>query len=263
MYKKISIVGAPGTGKTTLVRYLIDRIGLDMSEVMFIAYMGKAATCLQRNGLPAKTMHSALYDYKRVVARDENGNKIYDDLGLPKLKLAFELKESIGHNIRLIVLDEGSTVSSEMAKDLLSFNIPVIVLGDLNQLPPVFGKPYFLQKPDVILRQIMRQAENSPIVYLSQLVLNDVPLRPGVYGNSAVILKDNINEYNYRKADMVLTFTNKLRGAVNTMFRERIKKIRRLDIPNKGEQVICRRNNWNTSVNSIFLTNGTTGFIDY
>lgn len=258
------ISGAAGTGKTTLVRYLIERIGLSMDEVLFVAYMGKAATCMQRNGLPAKTMHSAMYKYTKVIARDkETGKIIYDAHGYPKLELAFQLKESIGSKIKLVVLDEGSTVSTEMAEDLLSFGLPVIVLGDLNQLPPVFGKSYFLQHPNVILRQIMRQAENSPIVYLSQKVLNNERLTPGVYGDSAVVYKDDLNESNYRKADIVLTYTNKLRSAVNEMYREKIKKVKRLDIPNVGEQIICRRNNYAEQIGGIFLTNGTTGYIDH
>ena len=34
------ISGAAGTGKTFLIRYFIDRIGLDLSDVAFVAYMG-------------------------------------------------------------------------------------------------------------------------------------------------------------------------------------------------------------------------------
>ena len=257
------LCGAAGTGKTTIVRYLIEQIGLELDQVLFVAFMGKAATCLQRNGLPAKTIHSACYKYKKVVARDENGKKILDEYGLPKLKLQFELRDSVGDNIKLIVVDEGGQVNTEMARDLLSFGLPVIVLGDLNQLPPVFGKSYFLQKPNYVLKQIMRQAEGSPIIYLSQCVLNDQQIKPGIYGDSTVIRKDALNDYTYRKADVVLTFTNKLRGLVNNMYREQIKKIKNLDIPHQGENVICRKNNWNKELDGIFLTNGMSGFIDY
>lgn len=257
------LCGAAGTGKTTIVRYLIEQIGLSMDEVLFVAFMGKAATCLQRNGLPAKTIHSACYTYHKVPMRDENGKKILDEYGLPKMKLKFELKESIGSHIKLIVVDEGGQVNTEMARDLLSFGLPMIVLGDLNQLPPVFGKSYFLQKPDYVLKQIMRQSEGSPIIYLSQCVLNDRQITPGIYGDSAVIRKDDLNDYTYKKADVVLTFTNKLRSAVNTMFREHIKKFKDLDVPHQGESIICRKNNWNKELDGVFLTNGMTGYIDY
>ena len=55
----------PGRGKTFLVRYLIDRVGLSYDEVLFVAFMGKAASQLARNGLPAKTIHSAIYKYEK------------------------------------------------------------------------------------------------------------------------------------------------------------------------------------------------------
>ena len=54
------ISGAAGTGKTTMVLYLIEQLGLSLDEVLFMAYMGKAATQLARHGLPAKTIHSSI-----------------------------------------------------------------------------------------------------------------------------------------------------------------------------------------------------------
>ena len=36
------ISGAAGTGKTSCVRYLIERLGLNYDQVLFVAYMGKA-----------------------------------------------------------------------------------------------------------------------------------------------------------------------------------------------------------------------------
>ena len=198
------ISGYGGTGKTTLVRYLIERIGLTDKEVLFVAFMGKAASVLSRMGLPAKTIHSTIYNYEKVLARDENNKIIFNDKGKPKLIGKFVKKEKLDKKIKLIVLDEGSMVDEKTGLDLLSFGIPTIVLGDLNQLPPVFGKPFFLQNPDVTLTEIMRQAEGNPIIFLEQQVLNDKPLKIGVYGNSAVISKNDIDEYYFRETDIVL-----------------------------------------------------------
>lgn len=257
------ISGAAGTGKTTLVRYIMDALEIDMDEVLFLAFMGKAATVMAKNGLPAQTIHSAIYNVEKVPVMGEDGKYERYSNGKIKKKLKFVLKDRIKKGIRLIVVDEGSTVNEKLAEDLLSFGIPVIVLGDLNQLPPVMGNPYFLQDPDVILTQIMRQNENNPIIYLSQKVLNDEPLNVNVYGTSAVISRKSLEDHNFVNADIVLTGTNKLRHFVNALFRGRYFPDLSETFPSIGEKVICVRNNWECNVDGIYLTNGMTGFISY
>ena len=259
------ITGAGGTGKTTVVRYLIDRLGLDYDEVLFVTFMGKAATRLARTGLPARTIHSTIYTYEKVIARDENNKIIFKDNGKPKLVSKFILKDHLNKKIKLIVVDEGSMIDEKIGKDLESFGIPIIVLGDLNQLPPVYGNSYFLDNPDYTLTEIMRQAENSPIIRLEQMVLNDEPLKHGIYGNScAVIPKKDINEFYFKDSDIILTCTNRLRYNINNFCREEIKKIVRLEYPHIGEKVICRKNNWDKCIDgNIYMTNGMTGYVDY
>ena len=259
----IEVSGAAGTGKTTLIKYFIDRLELKMENVLFVAFMGKAAVQMARTGLPAKTIHSAIYDYVESIARDEDGKMIIKSNGKPKIIHRFELKDHLSKKIKLIVVDEGSMVDPNIGRDLLSFNIPVVVLGDLNQLPPVFGDPFFLKEPDIILKQIMRQAENDPIVWLANQVLDGNELKPGVYGNSAVIRKSDITDFNLKKADMIITGTNKLRYNINQYMRESIKGIKKLEYPHVNEKVICKKNNWDHSLgDNIYLMNGLTGFVD-
>lgn len=258
------ISGAAGTGKTTLIRYFIERIGLELNEVAFVAYMGKAATVMARNGLPGQTIHSLIYEYTRVLDLDEDGNIQLNERGKPKTKIAFELKEKLSKKIKLIVLDEAGMVNEKIGTDLMSYGIPIITLGDLNQLPPVFGKAFFLKNPNVILTQVMRQAEGNPIVWLAHRVLENLPLQTGVYGSSSVISKDDLNEFILKKSDIVITGTNKLRYEINNLFREQITPVRKLDFINVGEKLVCRKNNWNRSIDDIiFLTNGLTGYADF
>lgn len=259
----LEISGPAGSGKTFLVRYLIERFGLDLDEVLFVAYMGKAAMIMARNGLPAQTIHSAIYNYEKILDKVEGKIQMLPN-GRPKMKHVFVKKERLHPKIKLIVLDEGSMVNEIIAKDLLSFNIPVIVLGDLNQLPPVFGNSFFLNNPDIILTKIMRQAEQSPIIYLSQQVLNGNKLTNGVYGNCAVINKSDVTDYLFNEADIVLTGTNRLRYEINNLFRTHIKKGIKEQYPNVGEKIICRQNNINKHINdNIYLTNGMVGYVDY
>lgn len=260
------VAGGAGTGKTTCIMYFIQRMGLELDEVLFVSYMGKAVSQMIRNGLPAKTIHATCYTYEKEVERDEKGRMILTDSGKPKTKWVAHLKDRLPKGIKLIVVDEGFTIPERNALDLLTFNLPTLVLGDHNQLPPPFGRPYFLKEPDVVLHQVMRQAEGNPIIYLAQRILNDEDLKEGVYGTSAVIRRKNLTDYMLKHADVIITATNRLRGEINKIFRENFYDFSHLEIPHYGEKIICRRNNWGKFIKNkgeIYLTNGTTGFVDY
>lgn len=257
------IMGPAGSGKTTIILYLIERLGLTLEQVLFVAYMGKAAMVMAQKGLPAKTIHSTIYRYEKEMVV-EDGHIVLNANGRPKTKLVQQLKDKISNKIKLIVVDEGGLVNEEIGRDLASFGVPIIALGDPNQLPPIFGKSFFFKHPNVILTKVMRQAEGNPIIWLSQEVLQGNRLQKGIYGNSAVISKSDLNEYMFSQADEVITYTNRLRYEVNNLFREQFKKIKRLDTPVVGEKVVCRKNNWSKCIDdNVYLTNGTTGYIDY
>ena len=74
-----SISGPAGSGKTFLIRVLIDQIhGIKLDDVLFVAYVGKAALNLSKSGLNASTIHSAIYHAIDVVTdrKDKDGNVI-------------------------------------------------------------------------------------------------------------------------------------------------------------------------------------------
>lgn len=269
-YKQtISVGGKAGCGKTTFILYFIDRIGLPLDEVLFVSYMGKAVSRMIQTGLPAKTLHSTCYTYEKEPARGEDGKIIYGLNGKPKMVWVPILKDHLPKKIKLIVADEAYTIPEKNGKDLESFGIPIIAVGDPHQLAPPFGKAYFLtgDNLDITLNQIMRQAEGNPIIYLAQRALDRLPIPEGAYGSSTVIKKANLTDYALKKADIILTTTNRLRGRVNDLFRENFMNVGNLDIPHVGEKVICRANDWSKFIplggTECYLTNGTTGFIDY
>lgn len=256
------ISGAAGTGKTTIVYHLIDEIGLKKENVLFMAYVGKATLALARKGNYAQTIHSTIYDVTEVPKTDEFGQEIIKNNRV-LTRFGFVKKESLPPNIQLLVVDEAAMVSKEIAADILSFNIPVIALGDRNQLDPVFGEPYFLRYPDVVLTEPMRQSLDSPIIYLSQLAMKGKYIKKQKYGdNCYVIDKSMITDDMLIKSDVVICGRNRTRDIINRHVRENIMKINK-EYPISGEKLICRQNNWSKKIDdNIFLINGMVGYVE-
>ena len=72
------ISGAAGTGKTTVVKHIIKELGLQDNEVIFMAFVGKAALALRLSGVNGKTIHSVIYRlikrYKKDAETGEEKN---------------------------------------------------------------------------------------------------------------------------------------------------------------------------------------------
>lgn len=264
------ISGPAGSGKTTVVKSITSELGLvDGEEILYVAFIGKAALAMRLSGVPGRTIHSVIYHPIKVPAKDANGDPIIVN-GIPKMTFKFVKNETLGDNVKLIVVDEGGMVESNIATDLLSYGVPLLVLGDLNQLPPVFGASIFLRAPDVILDTVMRQKEGSPILYIADLARFGYDIPYGSYGvNQEVKVirkREFVNSHQYaqmnlRGQDMVICGTNYMRDSLNIYIRENIYGMYD-DMVEYGDHLICRHNYWDMLLpdnEEIALTNGMIG----
>lgn len=140
--------GCAGTGKTTMVKHIVDYIS-QKSNVVLMSPTGRAARVLRKKtGYEAFTIHKGIYDFEKIVAKEVK------DIAESKFKLIFPLRHISNDNIVAIV-DEASMLSSQTVKnqlfqfgtgnlmdDLLTFVRPsfggkLIFVGDPAQLPPV------------------------------------------------------------------------------------------------------------------------------
>ena len=253
-----SYSGAAGTGKTTVIRAFIEELGLQ--RYIACAFVGKAVTVLSRQGLPASTIHSLIYHVSWVPVMDEKGEPVLNKDGNPKMRVVFSLKNELPGDLQLIIVDEATMVNDDLAEDILSFGIKTVFIGDNNQLPPVFGVSSVMLNPDFWLTKIMRQAENNPIIYLSQRVLKDLPLQYGIYGKSRVVPSVTLDE-TYTRYDAIIAGKNKVRDDINEYIRYNIKGVTSR-LPVIGDKLICRQNDWDRSIEgNIYLTTGMTGIV--
>ncbi len=239
------IAGYAGTGKTVVVTKIIEALGLKLDEVAFVTFTGKASLVLQQRGIPAKTIHSTFY----TVVRNKQGELIQ----LPKK----ELDESYS----LIVIDEISMVSMDLIKTILKHRIPVIGLGDPGQLPPIGEDNRLLQRPNIFLDQIMRQAEENPIIKLSMDIRDGKPLVLQKNSNVQVIKRSEVVDGMFHWADQILCGYNNTRKSLNKTIRESLGREDYFS-PEKEDKIIILKNYWEKfSEEGTPLVNGTTGNI--
>ncbi|HEV7344020.1 MAG TPA: AAA family ATPase [Devosia sp.] len=218
------LFGWAGTGKSTLAVHLAQ----DVRSVKYAAFTGKAALVMRKRGCKgAQTIHSLIYTL--VSEKEGEPRFVLDD-------------ESPAADADLIVIDEVSMVDEQLGKDLLSFGVKVLVLGDPFQLPPVQGAGFFTaEEPDVMLTEIHRQAADNPIIHLSMQVREGGFLERGSYGESIVVARENVDRNAVLEADQVLVGRNKTRLQYN----DRLRELKGLPFhePVEGDRMVCLRNN--------------------
>jgi len=257
--------GYAGTGKTFLINHIIEtHLKLKPTEVAFGTPTGKAASVLIQRGRDASTIHKLIYtpeeeEYETKV----NGNSIRSK------RIIFKKRNKIA-DYKLIILDEVSMVDQKMMDDLLSFGIPLLCTGDPGQLPPINGENKYLEKPDYILTEIVRQSLDNPIIKLATMARNKEVIPYGNYGTVLVLDKNKISKENIRDlllgADQIICGTNATRNKIN----DDVRTFMGIDIskdvlPTKGDKVICTVNNWQIYLDEdeqFNLVNGTIGRVD-
>lgn len=244
------IAGYAGSGKSTLVKFIIEALQIPKEEVCYVAFTGKAATVLKQKGCAnAVTAHKLLYK------------------ALPKSDGTFIFKEKekceLG-NYSVIVVDEVSMLPRKMWDLLISHEIYVIALGDPGQLPPVSKDDdnHVLECPHVFLDEIMRQAQESEIIRLSMHVREGKPLEEfQCEGRQVQIFTpDQVVSGMYEWADQILCATNATRTEINNFVRQQ-KGFE--EEPQIGDKIISLRNHWEefSKAGTWALTNGAIGTI--
>jgi exodeoxyribonuclease V alpha subunit len=152
--KLVVITGGPGTGKTTLIRGVVEILARKEQKVVLAAPTGRAAKRLsEATGIPASTIHRLL-EFNPITG-------------------TFTRTRQRPIEADCLVIDEASMLDVELAAMLLEAIPPatrVVFVGDADQLPSV-GPGNVLADlidsncvPVIRLDEIYRQAERSLIV---------------------------------------------------------------------------------------------------
>ena len=242
------IAGYAGTGKSTLVKFIIAALNVAPENVAYVTFTGKAASVLRHKGCPnAMTAHKLLYYSKR----------------LPNGKFVFTPRTSLEGEYKVIVVDEISMLPKELWELLLRHKVYIIACGDPFPLPPRTKNAdnHVLDTPHIFLDEIMRQAEESEIIRLTMNIREGKPIQYQRGNEVQVVSPDDVVSGMYDWADQIICATNKKRLDINTYMRA---AAGRGELPEDGDKIIACRNCWDiidtTGENA--LVNGTIGYLD-
>ncbi len=169
--KLLIITGGPGTGKTTIMKGIIElyrsleKISYEklLEKTALLAPTGRAAKRMsEESSLPAYTIH-------RFLKWNKENNK-------------FQVNEYHKSKVEFIIIDEFSMVDTLLFASLLkgiSVNTKIIIVGDDEQLPSVGAGNLlhdFIESGTIKtmrLTKLYRQSKNSNIIKLAYDIRNE------------------------------------------------------------------------------------------
>lgn len=205
--KSFCLIGAAGTGKTTTEKEIVRRLiadgkvePLDSSTKYLIAGVpGIVLTSFTRRAVRnmrkvvSEEMKKHCITLHKLLEYEPVFYEIWDNESQTMKKtMRFEPMKNrdnrLPEQVRVVIIDESSMVSTDLFQKLLEAlpnvsTVQFIFVGDLHQLPPVYGQAILgfklLDLETVELTQIYRQAQKSPIIALAHQMKNgeDIELR--------------------------------------------------------------------------------------
>ena len=242
--KFTTISGYAGSGKSTLVRFIVEALNVDEERVCYCAFTGKAAEVLRRKGNKnVCTLHHLLYEH---IPKPAGGF-----FRRPKPRLDYDI----------IIVDEVSMAPKTLMDLLFTYRVYVICLGDPGQLPPIDKDEdnHLLDNPHVFLDEIMRQAQESEIIRLTMKIRNGETIDYFNGNEVKIIPKKELVTGHLLWADSILCAKNITRHHINEQMRQILGYEGELQ---SGEKVLIKRNYWfDLNEDGDSLVNGTLGIV--
>jgi exodeoxyribonuclease V len=217
----LTLGGYAGTGKTTLLSLLPSLLP---GTPIICSPTGKAASVLRSKGLSsASTIHSTIY---RTTFQS---NHLHFSL-LPRNALPGSY----------FIIDEASMISSVLLRDLLSFSLPILFVGDHGQLEPVGDSPNLMSSPTLRLETILRQALTNPIIPFAHHLRNNLLPSSYLHPSSPSLRILSRQDPPPSLSGQIICAYNRTRILLNTTYRRALSYSSLL---HPSERIICLRNN--------------------
>lgn len=261
----IEVSGITGTGIWHVISKFIEFMEFDPREIMYLSYNQKQVLEMAAKRYHIYYINSKIYNYTRVV--DFNTLSVVNNnhVGPTEYTWAKSVKKKIDPRYKLIIVFDSVLLNHQTLSDLSSFGLPIILLRD-PMLLPAPDSWTFLREPEIELTELNPTLLRNPITYFANKALRNESMKIGTYDNVSVINKKNLNLYNLKSTEMIITISKTVSNEINKIYREKIMKLNGINGIN--ERVIVMNNMYNHKlVNKdekkikLFLQKGLVAYI--
>lgn len=197
--KSFVLLGAAGTGKSTSQRGVVQALiqaniaGVLIDDghkylpggtpgVVVCAYTRRAINNI-RKVMPDDMKDNCITIHKLLEYQPVYYEEWDEEQGKDVKTMRFEATRNranpLSESIHTIIFEESSMISTELFSEViqaLRHDVQFIFIGDIQQLPPVFGSAVLgykmLELPVIELTEVYRQALESPIIRLAHRILS-------------------------------------------------------------------------------------------
>lgn len=282
------LLGAAGTGKTSILRAVVDVLFEEEAHVVLMAPTGRAAKVLAaRTGYEASTLHKVIYDTETSLSGS----------------VRYKLRRNNDPQDAVYIVDEASMIGeqtdsgSSLLHDLIGYvsgdepNRKLLLVGDPYQLPPVgatdspalamqyLRRSYGLLAGRVQLNEVRRQAEQSTILanatrlrdvvdtLRTEGTLVGLPTFESGMDTVALTASEQVIDtfLDYYQPDdpdsvIAITYSNGIAAQLNQAIRQRL-----YEEPEdlvSGDRVMVVKNHYRKAFHALpFIANGDIGFV--
>jgi len=273
--------GKAGSGKTTLIRYIVSELKKEKKSFSLFAPTGRASRIIEKIvGVEAETIHTGIYIHDKTTIDEDS------ELGFEGFEVKYKLKNS-DLNTNLLIIDESSMISDRpnrsptlsfgsdrLLHDLLHYTKillkdrrikrKILFVGDTAQLPPIgddvspsLSEKYFLDNYRVEckkfnLNEVIRQNQNNPILHNAERIRNNIENKNynqfKITEDSNVVRSINpvqaVNDFLNNQdigSSVIITYMNRTANRYNKSIRNKIFGSSGLPIQ-KGDIILVTKN---------------------
>jgi ATP-dependent exoDNAse (exonuclease V) alpha subunit len=199
-------------------------------------------TTLEFEGITLPDDHAERLDYflktqeERIADHKAQIRALLDQ----DLQVRLRTPKEIIEKYDLIVVDEASMVTDQIGRDLASFGVKLILVGDPFQLPPVKAQAFWNRKsPDAHLTKIERQKGPG-----AGIPLAGEALRQGgrIFANESLEItnRGSLSDSDWLAADQIVVGIHRTRERICRVMRDKLGF--KTDFPSPGEKIVSVHN---------------------